>query len=394
MNYHIITQDKFFDAYIEDIYNLHQEDNNVFWVRGKKGDMPWLKTKRLVEYLPEEHSLYVEKLRSLKPEDKLFVSWYDLFVGQAIIDSQTKVSLYVLVMGGDLYADPIWYHSKWLYDRRTLMSVREHSDYPKINLHRRPANWWKIYDEYCIRRAFMPVQRQLYAQKLRTMRRVDYVVLPKEAKVEFERIKELYPGCHFQMKYGVYDQNYDKAINFEYSLSLQGRPLNILVGNSADPSNNHLDAFAYVKKKIKRNREIYASLSYGDEQNRDCVIDNGKKTFGDSFHPITEFMDRNAYLEFLSRMDVLIMYHNRQQACGNIMSAITLGKPVFMKKINPVYSMLVNSGVTSVYDVAQIGSINLVETVKLAFDERKKNSDIISIMYSEKTRLNYWRNLL
>ena len=67
MNYHIITQDKFFDAYIEDIYKLHLEANNVFWVRGKKGEMPWLKTDRAVEYLPHDHSLYVDKYAPLIP---------------------------------------------------------------------------------------------------------------------------------------------------------------------------------------------------------------------------------------------------------------------------------------------------------------------------------------
>ena len=74
MNYHIITQDKFFDAYIEDIYKLHQEANNVFWVRGEKGEMPWLTSKRKVEYLGNDQTKYVDKLRTLKPEDKLFVS--------------------------------------------------------------------------------------------------------------------------------------------------------------------------------------------------------------------------------------------------------------------------------------------------------------------------------
>ena len=51
MNCHIITQDKFFNGYIEDIYELHLEHENVFWVQGVPGECPHLTTKRKIEYL-------------------------------------------------------------------------------------------------------------------------------------------------------------------------------------------------------------------------------------------------------------------------------------------------------------------------------------------------------
>ena len=62
-----------------------------------------------------------------------------------------------------------------------------------------------------VRLSFEHEQKLLYERKLRTMKRIDYVVLPKQSVFEYERIRELYPGCRFKMQSGVFDQNYDEA---------------------------------------------------------------------------------------------------------------------------------------------------------------------------------------
>ena len=51
MNYHIITQEKFFNTYIEDIYRLGLQDENVIWVRGTEGKNDFFQTDRPVEYI-------------------------------------------------------------------------------------------------------------------------------------------------------------------------------------------------------------------------------------------------------------------------------------------------------------------------------------------------------
>ena len=66
MNYHIITQEKFFNTYIEDIYRLGLQDENVIWVRGKEGKSDFFRTDRPVEFLGNDGRHFVEKLRELK----------------------------------------------------------------------------------------------------------------------------------------------------------------------------------------------------------------------------------------------------------------------------------------------------------------------------------------
>ena len=73
MNYHIITQEKFFNTYIEDIYRLGLQDENVIWVRGNEGKNVFFQTDRPVEYIGEDRHHFEEKLRQLKPEDNHIV---------------------------------------------------------------------------------------------------------------------------------------------------------------------------------------------------------------------------------------------------------------------------------------------------------------------------------
>lgn len=399
MNYHIITQDKFFDAYIEDIYKLHLEDNNAFWVRGYKGDTTLLNTMRDIEYIGNDREYYIRRLQALNPKDKVFITCYDMFIGQIVLDSGIPNDIYVWVMGWEMYAEPLWYNAHWLYDKYTLRFIKKTGiyGYPQVNWKRKPNNWWKIYDELCIRKAFMPEQRQLYQQKLRTMQRINYLIQPKEGKPEYELLRKLYSGCSFKMAYGTLNQNYDAACMIPTKVIQQGEQLNLLVGNSADPTNNYLDAFLWLKKQIRklsRPIKIYAILSYGDSHNRDEVIKEGKRTFGDIFEPITTFMGRDEYLKFINSIDVFVMYHNRQQACGNIMTAITLGKPVVMKSCSPIYQMMKEQGCSSIYDVADISFANLEDMILAAVSNREQNMAIVRKINSEERRLNYWKELL
>jgi hypothetical protein len=92
--------------------------------------------------------------------------------------------------------------------------------------------------------------------------------------------------------------------------------LNILVGNSADPSNNHLEALEKLLPYKDQNIRIYAPLSYGDPAHAKSVVEQGKEWFGDKFSPIISFMPFDQYLSFLKSVDIAIFNHNRQQAMG------------------------------------------------------------------------------
>lgn len=395
MNYHIITQDKFFNRYIEDIYDLHLEDENVFWVQGNFGDYPYLTTSHKIEYLTNDKEHIINRLKTLSTNDCLFVSWYCGIVAQAILESKIRNPLYVYLMGGEFYADPIGWHNDWLYDRKTHRKLKQIGYIPTIKWTRRnPLNWWRIIDDIKRIRYYTRKLQIEYKRKLLEIERIDYVVLPKQANDEYELLKRLYPTFRAKHVYGLFDQNFDLARNMTMK-STYNYPYRILLGNSADPTNNHIDVMDYVDEVfLKSEIELFTALSYGDKNSKKWVIDYGKKKFGEHFHPIVTFMDRQVYLDFLNSMDVVIMFHNRQQAVGNIMTALVLGKPVFMKSTNAVYKMLKKIGITTVYDVRTLSRLTLSHLITEAMSKRAETICIIEKVYSKKMRLKYLDELL
>ena len=74
--------------------------------------------------------------------------------------------------------------------------------------------------------------------------------------------------------------------------------INIQVGNSADPSNNHIEALEKLLPFKNENICIFVPLSYGSQKYAQQVITQGKEWFGDKFKPLTEFMPFEGYLSF------------------------------------------------------------------------------------------------
>ena len=391
MNYHIITQEKFFNTYIEDIYRLGLQDENVIWVRGKEGKSDFFRTDRPVEFLGNDGRHFVEKLRELKPDDRLFVSWYDTKIGNAILRSGIKNPVYVYLMGAEFYTFPYWWHAEWLFDPITRRKVKRTRLYPRFFPKGKPwlwyrcKNWWKFKREV----------RAEYEAQLRTIKRIDYIVITEHSGPEVELVKRLYPGCRAKHVIGTFDQNFDIAKSQPLApIPEAGTPLKILMGNSSDPNGNHLDAFRYLKKKVKGPYELYTFLSYGDPEAKEWALACGKKLFGETFHPVLDFMDKNAFVKFMNGMDVVMMFHNRQQAEGNIMTALALGKPVFMKPMNPQYDMLKRMGVKSVYDVREMHRVDLREAIVLAQAHRAETMAAIEAEYSDAARQAHLRVLL
>lgn len=394
MNYHIFPQDKFFDAYIEDIYKLRQEQSNVFWVRGREGDSAHFRTEKPVVYIGDDEESIIDKLKSINPNDKLFVSWYDLFIGDCVLKSEVPNRLYVYLMGGDFYNDPMGYHNYWLYDKYTKKIV-DKFQFPQINLKRKPHNWGKVIKEIRDRNKFKEQIRNQYNEKLKTIGRIDYLVTGPDNNGEVELIKKLYPSFKGKYVYGSYDQNFDLAKVVTPMESHSGdKPLRVLLGNSADPTNNHIDACKFIIKTLPQNCLIFCPLSYGDSDYSVIFQRWAKQHLQARFYPILDFLNRKDYVELLNSMDVVIMFHNRQQAFGNIITSLCLGKPVFIKRNSPLFSLLKSMGIPDVYSIEMLNKSRISQMCESAYKNRSLTLSIIQDYYSEQARLNNLQKLI
>ncbi|MGL5988349.1 TDP-N-acetylfucosamine:lipid II N-acetylfucosaminyltransferase [Cetobacterium sp.] len=151
----------------------------------------------------------------------------------------------------------------------------------------------------------------------------------------------------------------------------------IQIGNSAEPSNNHLEIIDKLEKFRDEKIQLVCPLSYGDKEWAKSVIDYGKSKFGDKFIPITDYMKFEEYIQFLSKVDIAIFAHDRQQAVGNITSLLSMEKTVYLKKEVTTYGMLEDLGV-EIGDFLELDNLNL-----FSIEDRQKNKEIIKRRFSE-----------
>jgi len=147
---------------------------------------------------------------------------------------------------------------------------------------------------------------------------------------------------------------YTSNIYREHDITIDPhRTINIQIGNSADSSNNHFEIIERLTPFCDENIVIYAPLSYGNKEYAQSVIKVGKEIFGDKFKPLTDFMPFDQYLNFLGKVDIAIFNHRRQQAMGNIITLLGMGKKVYMRSDITPWPMFKRIGV-KVYEASDL----------------------------------------
>lgn len=118
----------------------------------------------------------------------------------------------------------------------------------------------------------------------------------------------------------------------------------LIVGNSATPTNNHLDVLHYLQDNGIE-ADVIIPLSYGDDKYSEFLRSSvnfftmGKVEFMD------KRLDFNSYLNFLNSADALVMNNIRPQGYGNIFMMLALGKPVFLSEKNVSAKDLTSYGI-------------------------------------------------
>ncbi|RFU67128.1 hypothetical protein D0469_16055 [Peribacillus saganii] len=156
----------------------------------------------------------------------------------------------------------------------------------------------------------------------------------------------------------------------------------IQIGNSGLDTNNHIEIFHKLKKYKDEAIEIICPLSYAYESNpsyREEVIRVGEEIFGGKFKPLMKFMPFNEYINLLSKVDIAIFNHKRQQAVGNITTLLGLGKKVYIR------SDITTWGFCKEHGLKVFSSNNDFEELFEKMDEsiKKKNIENIKSKFSE-----------
>lgn len=158
----------------------------------------------------------------------------------------------------------------------------------------------------------------------------------------------------------------------------------ILLGNSASFSNNHLEAFDILKSLNIKQRKIIVPLSYGNSSYADYIQRRGSEIFNNQFEPMRYFLPLEEYRKKLQKCGIVIMNHYRSQAVGNILMMLWLGSKVFLHESNPLFYFLKRNGII-IYSINKdLTNNNPMALEKLSTDEIGNNRNILRKTISEK----------
>ena len=168
---------------------------------------------------------------------------------------------------------------------------------------------------------------------------------------------------------------------------------NILIGNSATPSNNHLDILFRIKEEISiDNRKLILPLSYGENWYRKKIQNTGTSLFPNNLQVLADFMPLSEYNKVVFSCSVVIMNHLRQQAVGNLIVSFWIGAKVFLDESNPLFAYFKGLGLIVFSIQKDLKSIELNEklTDKDVLSQRK----ILLLHYSEANVIENTRVML
>jgi len=168
---------------------------------------------------------------------------------------------------------------------------------------------------------------------------------------------------------------------------------NILIGNSADPSNHHLEMLEYLSRFVKEDIRIYCPLSYyGDQEYINCVVKKGHAIFRDHFVPLLKMMTTQEYAVFLNDMDIAIMNHRRQQGLGNILPLLYLGKKVFLRSDTSSFPFLTSAGCI-IFDTCTMNKSNFASFISMDEKTSEANKTAVETMINPSNYAGLWNNL-
>jgi len=171
----------------------------------------------------------------------------------------------------------------------------------------------------------------------RTLKRVDVIsMLPDE----FVLLQRSQPGLH-----AVFHQLYCSSAEDSFSHGAKNmHGLDLLLGNSATPTNNHLDAFEQLRRLDLEGRDIVVPLSYGLADYADAVCAHGHRLFGTRFVPLRSYLSPAEYSERIAACGFVFMNHVRQQATGTVSLSLFKGAKVFLREENLLFPFYRSKG--------------------------------------------------
>ncbi len=167
----------------------------------------------------------------------------------------------------------------------------------------------------------------------------------------------------------------------------------IQVGNSGNPTNEHLEVFNWIGRITSRELRVYCPLSYGSTTYIDDLIRQGAELFGERFTPLTELLPPDAYNRHLAGLDALVLNHRRHQGFGNALISLYLGTKVYLRRDVSTWRYLVDGLGCRVFDTAWLAGAPDFLLEPLSDADRRRNRAAVASYFDADWQEMMWRRL-
>ena len=162
----------------------------------------------------------------------------------------------------------------------------------------------------------------------------------------------------------------------------------IIIGNSASYTNNHLYCLRYLRELDISGYDVILQLAYGgDDSYKSLVKEKFVNDLNCPIHSNETFIPLDKYNYTLQQAHAFIFGNWRQEAIGNILVALYLGKKVYLSNKNPLLNYFRKQG----FGIFELESIDGNLLNELSVNEKKHNRKLADRLYSKERLIQLMR---
>lgn len=217
---------------------------------------------------------------------------------------------------------------------------------------------------------------------LKAIARTDIIV--PVILADYENLKSKY-----DIDTEVFQINYINNVFFKQpTLDNSKTRKNILLGNSASFTNNHIEAIDLLSDFDLADTQVFIPLSYGKPKYANYVQKYAINKLGDNARILRDRLPFDDYMALYASCKSVIMNHCRQQAMGNIMLAFWFETTLYLNPNATHYQELVKKG----FNVLNVS--DYTPNLELSIEERQENKKLLIRWYGPKHSQNRFNLLL